>query len=163
MPNENIFENGRDRKQMRKRKLHTPALIDTKGIKVRFSEVDYMQIVWHGEYIRYFEDGRESFGEHYKGLGYLDIYNNGFVTPIVDISCQYKQPLGVGDQAMVETRYIDTAAAKILFEYVIYKLDDNSIIATGSTMQVFLNRHTHELELQNPQFYLDWKKRWGII
>ena len=56
MPNENIFENGRDRKQMRKRKLHTPALIDTKGIKVRFSEVDYMQIVWHGEYIRYFDD-----------------------------------------------------------------------------------------------------------
>ena len=54
-----------------KTNLHTPALIDRTTIKVRFSEIDSMQIVWHGEYVRYFEDGRESFGKHY-GLGYMD-------------------------------------------------------------------------------------------
>lgn len=52
-----------------KTNLHTPALIDRTTIKVRFSEIDSMQIVWHGEYVRYFEDGRESFGKHYS-LGY---------------------------------------------------------------------------------------------
>jgi acyl-CoA thioester hydrolase len=31
-------------------------------IRIRFSEVDSMGVVWHGNYIRYFEDGRESFG-----------------------------------------------------------------------------------------------------
>lgn len=49
-----------------KTNLHTPALIDRTTIKVRFSEIDSMQIVWHGEYVRYFEDGRESFGKHYS-------------------------------------------------------------------------------------------------
>ena len=39
-----------------KTNLHTPALIDRTTVKVRFSEIDSMQIVWHGEYVRYFED-----------------------------------------------------------------------------------------------------------
>lgn len=137
------------------------ALTDTTTIKVRFSEVDFMQIVWHGQYIRYFEDGRESFGSHY-GITYMDVYKNGFMTPIVSLDCQYKKPLSVGDEAIIETRYINTEAAKILFEYTIYKADDHSVVATGSSVQVFLNTN-RELELVNPQFYLDWKKKWGII
>ena len=36
-------------------------LTDRKEIIVRFSEVDSMRIVWHGNYLKYFEDGRESF------------------------------------------------------------------------------------------------------
>ena len=63
-----------------KTNLHTPALIDRTTIKVRFSEIDSMQIVWHGEYVRYFEDGRESFGKHY-GLGYMDIYSEDIWYP----------------------------------------------------------------------------------
>ncbi len=63
-----------------KTNLHTAALTDNTTIKVRFSEVDSMQIVWHGEYVRYFEDGRESFGKHY-GLGYMDIYREGYMVP----------------------------------------------------------------------------------
>ena len=75
-----------------KTNLHTPALIDRTTIKVRFSEIDSMQIVWHGEYVRYFEDGRESFGKHY-GLGYMDIYSEGYMVPIVELNCQFKQSL----------------------------------------------------------------------
>lgn len=137
------------------------ALTDTTTIRVRFSEVDFMQIVWHGQYIRYFEDGRESFGKRY-GISYLDVYRNGFMTPIVSLDCQYKKPLSVGDEAIIETRYINTNAAKVLFEYTIYKADDLSVVATGSSTQVFLNMN-RELELVNPQFYLDWKKKWGVI
>ena len=145
------------------RKKVTPniaALADTTTIKVRFSEVDFMQIVWHGQYIRYFEDGRESFGNHY-GISYMDVYKNGFMTPIVSLDCQYKKSLCVGDEAIIETRYINTDAAKIVFEYTIYNADDHLVVATGSTTQVFLNMN-RELELANPQFYLDWKKKWGI-
>ena len=65
-----------------KTNLHTPALIDRTTIKVRFSEIDSMQIVWHGEYVRYFEDGRESFGKHY-GLGYM---SGGLVPVEEDLS-----------------------------------------------------------------------------
>lgn len=47
----------------RKTSPHQAALTDRTTIKVRFSEIDSMQIVWHGEYVRYFEDGREAFGK----------------------------------------------------------------------------------------------------
>ena len=88
-----------------KTNLHTAALTDRTTVKVRFSEVDSMQIVWHGEYVRYFEDGRESFGKRY-GLGYMDIYDEGYMVPIVDLNCQFKQPLSFGEEVIIETRYI---------------------------------------------------------
>ena len=140
-----------------KTNLHTAALTDRTTVKVRFSEVDSMQIVWHGEYVRYFEDGRESFGKHY-GLGYME----GYMVPIVDLTCQFKQPLSFGEEAIIETRYIACEAAKIKFEYVLYRATDNSIVATGSTTQVFLNNN-RELELITPAFYQEWKKKWNIL
>lgn len=149
---------------MIKRKRYKPqeaSLTNRLTINVRFSEVDAMRIVWHGEYIRYFEDGRESFGKHY-GLGYWDMYNNGYTAPIVDLTCQYHSPLTFGDQAIIETRYIATDAAKIIFEYTVFQADGITPAATGTSMQVFLNNN-NELELTNPEFYLDWKKKWGII
>ena len=48
-------------------------LIVRTEILVRFNEADPLGIVWHGHYIRYFEDGREAFGNQY-GIGYLDFY-----------------------------------------------------------------------------------------
>lgn len=140
--------------------IREATLIDCKTITVRFSEVDAMMVVWHGEYIRYFEDGRESFGKHYDGLKYMDIFNSGYLAPMVDLNCQYKQPLTFGEEAIIETRFIDSPAAKIQFDYTIYRASDNTVAATGSSVQVFINGKTRELELSSPQFYLDWKKRW---
>lgn len=145
----------------RKTNLHTAALTDRTTIKVRFSEIDSMQIVWHGEYVRYFEDGRESFGKHF-GLGYMDMYGEGYMVPIVELDCQFKHPLSFGEEVIVETRYIPCEAAKIKFEYVLYRTTDNNIVATGSTTQVFLNTNK-ELELTTPAFYQEWKKKWNIL
>lgn len=145
----------------KKTNLHTAALIDRTTIKVRFSEVDSMQIVWHGEYVRYFEDGRESFGKQY-GLSYLGIYGEGYMVPIVDLTCQFKQSLTFGEEVIIETRYLSCDAAKIKFEYVLYRAVDHTIVATGSTTQVFLNTN-RELELTTPTFYQEWKKKWNIL
>ena len=145
----------------RKTSQHTAALTDRTTFKVRFSEVDSMQIVWHGEYVRYFEDGRESFGKQF-GLGYMDIYAKGYMVPIVDLNCQFKQSLTFGEEAIIETRYIACDAAKIKFEYIIYRASDHCVVATGSTIQVFLNLNK-ELELVNPPFYVEWKKQWNIL
>jgi len=87
-------------------------LTDRIEIKVRFGEVDSMRIVWHGNYLKYFEDGRESFGAKYK-IGYLDVHNYNVMIPIVKTTCDYKKPLVYGDVAIVETRYINSESAKI--------------------------------------------------
>ncbi len=126
---------------------------------VRFSEVDSMQVVWHGEYVRYLEDGREAFGRQYPGIGYLDFYNNGYTAPIVDLQLQYVSPMTLNDVAIIETRFIDMAAAKLCFEYVIHRQSDGALVARGSSMQVFVDKDGN-MCLNNPAFFENWKKQW---
>jgi len=129
-------------------------------ITPRFSEVDSLGIVWHGNYLKYFEDGREAFGAKYN-LGYLDVFNQGFVTPLVKINCDFKKILKYGDKAIVEVYYIDSEAAKITFKYLILKQGTDEVIATGESVQVFLNGKG-DLHLTIPPFFAEWKKKWGI-
>jgi acyl-CoA thioester hydrolase len=136
------------------------SLVDRKEILVRFSEVDSMRIVWHGNYLKYFEDGRESFGLKYS-LGYLDVYKHNVMIPIVKIVCDFKRPLEYGDTAIVETTYVPTEAAKIVFEYKIFRSRDMELMASGSSIQVFLTPQG-ELLLTSPEFYTGWRKSWGV-
>ena len=49
----------------------------SKKFAIRFSEVDSMNVVWHGSYPLYFEDAREAFGEKY-GLEYMGFFAHGY-------------------------------------------------------------------------------------
>jgi len=141
--------------------METKELISLKEIEVRFSEVDSMGIVWHGQYAKYFEDGREEFGKKY-GLGYMFIFRNGFYAPLVDLNFQFKKPLPYESKAIVETKYIDSPAAKIQFEYRIFLPEDNTIICTGSSTQVFLDKN-YQLIWFIPPFFNEWKTKVGLV
>jgi acyl-CoA thioester hydrolase len=127
---------------------------------VRFSEVDAMGIVWHGNFVKYMEDGRESFGRKY-GLGYYDLYEKGLMVPLVKMDIDYKLQLKHGERIIIETTWVNCDAAKILFRYSICREVDNALLMTANTTQVFLNLKG-ELELINPEFYTEWKSRNGI-
>lgn len=131
-------------------------------INVRFNEADPLGIVWHGHYIRYFEDGREAFGNEH-GIGYLDFYKKGYVIPIVSIQCDYKRSLKYGEKVIVETFFIPTDAAKLKFEYKLYNAQTKQVVATGSSVQVFLDKENSTLQLTNPPFYEEWKKKNGLM
>ncbi len=144
---------------MKNRKPDVKRISHTFEAEVKFSEADPLGIVWHGHFIRYFEDGREAFGEAY-GLKYLDFYRKDIVVPIIKIDCNYKRILRYEHRIRLETTYIDTPAAKLLFEYAIYDAKTNEKVAEGSSMQVFMHRENLELMLTLPQFMVDWKKKW---
>lgn len=135
------------------------ALSEKIEISVRFNEADPLGIVWHGHYIRYFEDGREAFGKKY-GLGYLDFYKQGFIVPIVSINCNYKRSLRYGERVVVETKYIPCKAAKLKFEYILNNPDSGELVATGNTIQVFLSRDSSLLQLTNPPYFENWKNKY---
>lgn len=132
----------------------------SKIVEIRFSEVDSMSIVWHGSYPLYFEDAREAFGEKY-GIGYLTIFGNGFYAPLVDLSFQYKKPIIYGMKVRVDIFYRPTDAAKIVFDYEIHNTEDDSLMATGHSVQVFLDKQ-YQLVWTNPDFYEAWKKKWNV-
>ena len=137
------------------------SLVTETLVNVRFSDVDSMGIVWHGNYIRYFEDGREDFGNRF-GMTYLDFYNKGILIPLVKLVCDYKKPLSYGDTARVVTRFVNCESAKIQYEYTIFNNTTGEIAATGSSVQVFLDLN-RELLLSTPSFLLDWKKLNGLL
>jgi acyl-CoA thioester hydrolase len=143
------------------KKQAQPHLVQTTESVIRFSEVDSMRIVWHGNYVKFLEDGREAFGKKY-GIGYLDMFDKGLMTPIVEISCSYKKQLYYGDTVIIETEYIDSDAAKIVFHYRLYRKSDHELVATGKSVQVFLNRDG-ELLLTVPEFILAWKRKHGLV
>src|SRR5678816_1516050 len=107
-------------------------------VNVRFNEADPLGIVWHGHYVRYFEDAREAFGKKYS-CGYLDFYKQGFVVPIVKIDCDYKKSLRYGDTVIVEATYHPSLAAKINFTYKLFHGTTGELVAKGSSTQVFLD------------------------
>jgi acyl-CoA thioester hydrolase len=130
------------------------------SIQIRFSEVDSLGIVWHGNYVSYLEDGREAFGREF-GLGYYDVSEQGFLIPIVKLDMDFKLQVKYGEEIIIETTFVNNEAAKIMLAYTIYRSSDDAIVLTANSMQVFINEKGM-LELINPDFFLSWKKRMGI-
>lgn len=141
--------------------MNKPELKSEKIIQVRFSEVDSMNIVWHGSYALYFEDAREAFGKQY-GLEYLTIFENGFYTPLVELHFNYKKPLRYQDNVKIIITYRPTDAAKIIFDYQIINLKTQELLVTGYSVQVFLNQD-YELVWHCPDFYNNWKIKNGLL
>jgi len=135
-------------------------LLSTTEFPVRFSEVDSMQIVWHGHYVKYMEEGREDFGRKF-GINYMLIKANGYMAPVVKLTCEYKKALSYDDRVIVETRYIDSEAAKIIYAFKIFRVSDKELVATGESVQVFLDME-RELVLTVPPFFEAWKKKMGL-
>ena len=142
-------------------KIMNKVLKDRTEVIVRFGEVDSMGIVWHGNYVKYIEEGRESFGKKY-GISYLDIYSNDVMAPVVNMNIDFKKQVQYGDILIVETEFIESPAAKIIFKFRIYRKSDNELVATAESTQVFIDLN-REMILYPPQFVLDWKKKVGLI
>jgi acyl-CoA thioester hydrolase len=133
----------------------------SKQIEIRFSEVDSMNVVWHGSYMLYFEDAREEFGRKYD-LTYMGFFDHGCFAPLVVMSFQWKKPIKYGMKTRIDIIYRPTEAAKIVFDYDIHDTEDESLIATGHSVQVFMDTE-YQLIWDNPDFYVKWKRRWNVI
>ena len=132
----------------------------SKLFDIRFSEVDSMNVVWHGSYPLYFEDAREEFGRKYK-LEYLRIADFGYFAPLVDLEFHYRKPLLYQMRPRIDITYHPTEAAKIIFDYEIYDTATEELMARGRSVQVFMDKDYH-LVWTNPEFYQEWKRMWGV-
>lgn len=132
-----------------------------KPFDIRFSEVDSMGVVWHGHYAIYFEDAREAFGSKY-GLEYLMMYGKGYFEPIVELTFKYKRVLIYGMKPEITITYRPCEAAKIIFDYEICDTETGEVVVTGRSVQVFMDKDSHQLVLTSPDFYEEWKRKWEV-
>lgn len=129
--------------------------------RVRFSEVDSLRIVWHGNYLKYFEDARDAFAlEH--GLDFLELYEeDGMFAPLVKTEMEHKTPLRYGEEGIAEVTYEDCAAAKCIFNYRILNARTGVVAVEGRTIQAFTDTD-YTLQLYLPDYVLRWKKSKGL-
>lgn len=140
--------------------MEKKTLTASKTFDIRFSEVDSMNVVWHGNYAIYFEDAREEFGRKFD-LGYLTMYGEGYYAPLVELSFKYKSPIIYGMKPEITITYTPTEAAKIVFDYEIRDTVSGRILAMGRSVQVFMTLD-YKMVLTNPEFFVRWKKRWEV-
>ena len=83
------------------------------------------------------------------------------MAPVVNLNIDFKKQVQYGDVLIIETVFVDSEAAKIIFKFNIIRKLDGELVATAESTQVFIDLN-REMLLYPPQFVLDWKKKVGI-
>ncbi len=125
--------------------------------RVRFEEVDPLNIMWHGRYASWLEDGREALGKTY-GMHYTDFYAHNVVIPLKIFHVDYVQPLQYNQVYTIETSLLWQDAALLEIEYGIYDGADK-LMTTAFTTQLMVTKE-HELLLEHPPFFQALRERW---
>jgi len=89
---------------------------------VRYQETDRMGIVYHANYLSYFELGRVEWLRN-KGLDYARLEDSGVLLPVVNVSINYKAPARYDQILNVETKLVKIGGASLMFQNKIY--DEN--------------------------------------
>ena len=127
--------------------------------RVRFEEVDSLQVVWHGHYLSYFEDARVAFGRKY-GLSYQAIRAAGLAAPIVHAACDYLRPARHDEELEVTVRLVRSPGAKLDFYYEIRRVEGQELLARGLTTQTFASLDG-ELILTRPAILREFYECWA--
>ena len=113
-------------------------------IKVRYAETDAMKVVHHANYYIYFESAREDFIEQF-GIRYKDMEDMGVMMPLVETQCKYIDAAKYGDDLIIETEYDEITPIKVGLKYTVKREEDNKLIATGKTLQTFVDSTTFRI------------------
>jgi len=127
-------------------------------VRVRFQEVDTLEIVWHGHYLAYFEDARVAFGRAY-GINYTDLRAASLAAPVVHVECDFLAPARFDEELEVVARLYERESAKIEFHCEVWRPTPPTLLAAGQTVQAFAD-FGGNLLLTLPQFMRDFYARW---
>ena len=122
------------------------------NVRVRYSETDQMSVVYHGNYIPYFEMGRVEWLRN-KGVSYKSLEESGIALPIVSMTINYKKPARYDDLLTVITRFKSQSSVKIEFDCEI-RNENNELLTTAHFILVFVDMKIGK-PIVPPQYILD--------
>ncbi len=114
-------------------------LVSESRVRVRYAETDQMGVVYHANYLVWFEVGRVDFirqlGMDYKAMEAED----GLGIAVVDVTARYKAPARYDDELVIETRLLAARGPIIRFGYRVMK-DVDKLLCEGETVHVVVDR-----------------------
>ena len=121
--------------------------------KVDFFEVDSMKIVWHGNYINYFERARCALLDKI-GYNYIAMEDSGYSYPVVDVRIKYVRSLHFGDTCRAKATLAEYEnMIKIQFE--LYNAKTGKLTTKGSVTQMCIDTRTGETQFVLPKVWTE--------
>ena len=122
----------------------------TVRFSVPFCDVDAMQVVWHGNYFKYFDAARDRL---FSDAG-LDLYravgDRGVVFPITRTQTKHIRPLRFRDEVLCKATLVE-AECRLVVDFEIRLADSGTICAKGRTEQAAVHLADGSLELRLPE------------
>ena len=113
-------------------------------IFVRYGETDMMGVVYHANYILYFEDAREKYLAE-LGFPYVELEERGLISPVLHVECDYGESLRYGDKVVVQLAVTALKPTKVQFRYRVFDgesvdFDTAKPFATGMSEHCLIRR-----------------------
>ncbi len=105
----------------------------------KYYETDQMGIIHHSNYIRWFEEARIDFLNQIN-FGYRQMEEQGIVSPVLSISCEYKSMVKFDDTVLIYVKLKEYKGVKFTLEYEIRDKFTNELRTKGTTTHCFLNK-----------------------
>lgn len=115
--------------------------------RVAYADTDRAGIVYHANYLRYFEVGRTELLRA-AGYSYREIEGDGYLFPVVSVQLQYLAPLRYDDSAWIYTRPGVSDGVRFSFEYRIAHADTGLAVCSGSTEHCTLSAHGRPIPME---------------
>lgn len=128
-------------------------LISKKEIEVRYAETDQMGVVYHANYLVWFELGRTQIVKD-LGFNYNDMEKDGFVSPVLEANISYKKAMKYGDIATIHTWIEEYSPIKTKYGYEIYN-QNGELTIEGRTLHVCVKKDTFR-PISLKRYYPEW-------
>ncbi len=109
-------------------------------VRVRYAETDQMGVVYHANYLVWFEVGRVEFIRS-LGLEYRKLEQEfGCLIAVVEAQARYKAPARYDDELVIRTGIRSLRGSLIRMEYEVVRVSDGALLCTGETAHVVVDR-----------------------
>ena len=125
-------------------------------VKVRYAETDQMGVVYHSNYLIWFEVGRS---EYFRAIDcpYVDLEDKGIFFPVIEASCRYRYPARYGDTIVIQTTISKIKPTRIKLEYSLVREKDNKLLAEGYTTHAFVSKEGKPFNISKTHPFI-WEK-----
>ncbi len=115
----------------------------TTQLQLRYSDTDQMGVIYHANYVTFFEQGRTDYFRQ-QGIDYNEIEASGIIFPVHDIQVTYHNASRLHEEIYVVTSVEQVSPVKIQFKHVIRSKD--SVKATGTSVIVCVDKTTFKIK-----------------
>lgn len=126
-------------------------------ILVPFFDVDMMEVVWHGHYVKYFEEARCALLDK-LGHNYRQMRDAGYAWPIIDLQVRYIRGAQFGQRIRVRADLVEWEN-RLKINYLITDVATGERMTRGSSVQVAVEIATREMLLASPRVFVEAVER----